>query len=72
LASNQTRLTTSSIGSYQPAWSPDGTQIAFRGYDSQANSDIYLINTDGTGLTNRHVRSSTPGKTDFALELTSS
>jgi Tol biopolymer transport system component len=50
--SNQTRLTTSGIGSYQPAWSPDGTKIAFRGYDSQANSDIYVINTNGTGLTN--------------------
>ncbi|HZH31412.1 MAG TPA: DUF5050 domain-containing protein [Pyrinomonadaceae bacterium] len=50
--SNQARLTTSSIGSYQPAWSPDGTKIAFRGYDSQANSDIYVINADGTGLTN--------------------
>jgi Tol biopolymer transport system component len=50
--SNQIRLTTSAIGSYQPAWSPDGTQIAFRGYDSQANADIYVVNTDGTGLTN--------------------
>ncbi|HEY0099666.1 MAG TPA: DUF5050 domain-containing protein [Pyrinomonadaceae bacterium] len=50
--SNQTRLTTSAIGSYQPAWSPDGTKVAFRSYDSQANSDIYVVNTDGTGLTN--------------------
>jgi Tol biopolymer transport system component len=50
--SNQIRLTNSAIGSYQPAWSPDGTKIAFRGYDSQANADIYVVNIDGTGLTN--------------------
>jgi Tol biopolymer transport system component len=50
--SNQTRLTTSAIGSYQPAWSPDGTKIAFRGYDAEANADIYVVNLDGTGLTN--------------------
>jgi len=36
-----------------PAWSPDGTQIAFYGADSeQANYDIFVINIDGTGLQN--------------------
>jgi Tol biopolymer transport system component len=30
-----------------PAWSPDGSQIAF----ARPNSQIYVINTDGSGLT---------------------
>jgi Tol biopolymer transport system component len=38
------------VGStYTPAWSPDGTQIAFRS-DRDGSSDVYVINTDGTGL----------------------
>jgi TolB protein len=38
---------------YDPAWSPDGTRIAF--YSDLASTtyrtDIYVINTDGTGMT---------------------
>jgi Tol biopolymer transport system component len=33
-----------------PRWSPDGTMIAFTSYGSEY--DIYLVNRDGTGLTN--------------------
>jgi Tol biopolymer transport system component len=33
-----------------PAWSPDGTRIAFAS-SSTGNTDIYVINKDGTGLT---------------------
>jgi Tol biopolymer transport system component len=32
-----------------PAWSPDGTQIAFRSERGE-NSDIYVMNIDGTNL----------------------
>jgi Tol biopolymer transport system component/tRNA A-37 threonylcarbamoyl transferase component Bud32 len=32
-----------------PAWSPDGTRIAFSSNRS-GNSDIYVMNTDGSGL----------------------
>lgn len=35
----------------QPEWSPDGTKILFRGV-VQETSDLFLINVDGTGLTN--------------------
>lgn len=48
--SNQTRLTNSN-GSYDPVWSPDGTKLAFTGYDSQWCSQVFVINADGTGLT---------------------
>lgn len=32
-----------------PVWSPDGTKIAFAGYD-KGHFDIFVINADGTGL----------------------
>jgi Tol biopolymer transport system component len=32
-----------------PAWSPDGRQLVFTGYDGGL-SDLFLINADGTGL----------------------
>ena len=39
-------------GCLQPAWSPDGTKIAFaRGFDLDVDGNIYVINVDGTGLT---------------------
>jgi TolB protein len=34
---------------YQPAWSPDGSMIAFIWYASGGN-DVYVIGTDGQGL----------------------
>lgn len=39
------------INGNQPAWSPDGTRLAFVLPTAYA-TDIYLINADGTGLTN--------------------
>jgi TolB protein len=50
------RLTRDSFHNFQPAWSPDGTRIAFvsgRG----SSQEIYLMNADGTHetpLTNNH------------------
>jgi len=32
-----------------PAWSPDGRQLVFTGYDGGL-SDLYIVNRDGTGL----------------------
>ncbi len=34
----------------QPAWSPDGTKIAFRS-NRDGNFEIYVMNVDGTGQT---------------------
>jgi hypothetical protein len=49
--SGQTKLLDNTcIRCRAPSWSPDGTQIAFR-FDHDGNTDIYLINVGGTGLT---------------------
>jgi TolB protein len=47
------------VAAYAPVWSPDGTKIAFRGYDREgsssgggANYDVYVMNADGSGLRN--------------------
>lgn len=40
------------IGCLEPAWSPDGTKIAFAGgLDLDTDGEIYTVNLDGTGLT---------------------
>ena len=41
------RRLTNEGSSYSPAWSPDGTRIAF-----SRSSDIYVMNADGSGVTN--------------------
>jgi Tol biopolymer transport system component len=48
--SNQTRLTINSASDGQPAWSPDGTQIAFTS-DRSSGFQIYVMNVDGTNQT---------------------
>jgi Tol biopolymer transport system component/DNA-binding winged helix-turn-helix (wHTH) protein len=48
--SQQVRITPAGFGSAdRPRWSPDGKRILFDVYD-QDNSDIYVINSDGSGL----------------------
>jgi Tol biopolymer transport system component len=37
------------IQSYDPTWSPDGSQIAFNGYRQWSSSEIFTIDADGTG-----------------------
>jgi TolB protein len=51
--SNLTRLIESpDFIDQEPAWSPDGQQIVFDGYQSgDINSSIYAINVNGSGLT---------------------
>ena len=42
----------SAVGCLQPAWSPDGTKIAFAsGLNLDVDGNIYTVNTDGTDLT---------------------
>jgi class 3 adenylate cyclase len=36
----------------QPAWSPDGSRIAFVGLDAMDAASVYVVNADGTGLRN--------------------
>jgi Tol biopolymer transport system component len=44
-----TTLTTGSSTSYQAAWSPDGSKLAFSS-DRSGNYEIYVMNADGSGL----------------------
>ena len=44
--SGQTRLTNNPADDREPAWSPDGSRIAFA-----RNFEIYVMNADGTGQT---------------------
>ena len=48
--SGQTRLTNNPATDGDPAWSPDGTKIAFVS-DRDGNLEIYVMNADGSGQT---------------------
>jgi Tol biopolymer transport system component len=48
--SDQTRLTNNPAQDWQPAWSLDGTKIAFV-TDRDGSDEIYVMNADGSGLT---------------------
>ena len=45
---------TTSGGDWDPAWSPDGTKIAFASDGARAlnHGDIFVVNSDGSGRTN--------------------
>lgn len=50
--SGQTRLTNQSGLDWMPAWSPDGTKIAFAsGRNGSDNHEIYVMNADGSDQT---------------------
>ena len=52
---NQVRLTHDLAEKDNPSWSPDGQWIAFDSYRSRVYQ-IYVVNTDGSGLTRRLTR----------------
>jgi TolB protein len=57
------RLTADLGYDYEPAWSPDGTKIAFTSYRSDnGNYEICVMNPDGSGLTNLTNHPATDGK----------
>jgi TolB protein len=45
------RLTTDAAIDEWPAWSPDGRMIAFARHPSAEESEVYVMNADGTGQT---------------------
>jgi TolB protein len=48
--SGQTNLTDNPAGDVDPAWSPDGSRIAFHS-DREGNFEVYVMNADGSGQT---------------------
>jgi Tol biopolymer transport system component len=50
------RLTDDPVMEYEPSWSPDGSRIAFVGFDLAAGGEppspvrLYVMNADGTGV----------------------
>jgi Tol biopolymer transport system component len=51
--SSQTRLTNNTASDTDPAWSPDGTKIAFATDRDRSNFtyEVYTMNADGSGQT---------------------
>jgi len=49
-AARQLTPPTFKIGSDYPAWSPDGTAIAFAAEPDENHGEIWLIGSDGTNL----------------------
>jgi class 3 adenylate cyclase/tRNA A-37 threonylcarbamoyl transferase component Bud32 len=48
----------------EPAWSPDGTRLAFVGLDANDAASLYVVNPSGSGL--RNLIPSLPAGVDFA------
>lgn len=46
------RPVTSLFSTFHPAWSPDGTRIAFTGVDTSNRLSIWVVNVDGSRPTN--------------------
>jgi TolB protein len=49
---NQRRLTKTNMTELEPAWSPDGTRIAFTSSEGMLVSNIYIVDLDGANPRN--------------------
>ena len=58
---NLTTETTPNVANDLPAWSPDGTKIAFRSNRS-GHSDLYVMNADGSGVARLTADAATEGR----------
>ena len=48
LNGNRTQVTSSTRDDSSPAWSPDGSRIAFGRYLGGTNTDLFIANADGS------------------------
>lgn len=67
---SQLTFTPAGIVNSQPAWSPDGTQIAFTRFTGSQNFEIFVINTDGSGETNLTNHPAEDGQPDWSPDGT--
>ena len=65
--SSQTNLTNNAANDLEPAWSPDGTKIAFSSY-RDGNWETYVMNTDGSSQTNLTNNSAYEGNPTWSPE----
>ena len=63
----QTRLTNSPGNDFDPAFSPNGSKIAFTSY-RDGNAEIYVMNANGTGQTNLTNSAGVEGDPAFSLD----
>ena len=55
------KIVVSGNGSTNPAWSPDGTKIAFERWEMDSYFHVYVVNANGTGLRNLSGTSTSAG-----------
>jgi Tol biopolymer transport system component len=55
------RNLTNTGSDYGPAWSPDGKKVAF-GSNRSGHSDLYVMNADGSGVTQLTADTATEGR----------
>jgi Tol biopolymer transport system component len=68
--SGQTNLTNNPANDFNPAWSPDGTKIAFASEPNRRDTEIFVMNADGSGQTNLTNNPAQDGSPDWSPDGT--